>query len=81
MHIDIYSDLICPWCFIGKRRFDAVLASPVGEGVWVRWRPFQLYPRMPVKASIARLQRARFGRKCRETGYRRASRRRPRPLA
>ena len=62
MHIDIYSDLICPWCFIGKRRFDAVLATPVGEGVWVRWRPFQLYPRMPDEGvDRGTFMRARFG--------------------
>jgi predicted DsbA family dithiol-disulfide isomerase len=62
MHIDVYSDLICPWCFIGKRRFDAVLATPVGEGVWVRWRPFQLYPRMPDEGvDRETFMRARFG--------------------
>ncbi len=47
MKIDIYSDVICPWCYIGKRRLDAVLASPVGEGVTLRWRPYQLYPNLP----------------------------------
>jgi len=62
MHIDVYSDLICPWCFIGKRRLDAVLASPAGEGVWVRWRPFQLYPRMPDEGvDRETFMRARFG--------------------
>ena len=38
MYIDIVSDLICPWCFIGKRRLDSVLATPVGKGVIPRWR-------------------------------------------
>ncbi len=62
MHIDVYSDLICPWCFIGKRRLDAVLATPVGEGVWVRWRPFQLYPQLPAEGvDRATFMRARFG--------------------
>lgn len=62
MHIDVYSDLICPWCFIGKRRLDTVLASPAGAGVWVRWRPFQLYPRMPADGvDRAEFMRARFG--------------------
>jgi predicted DsbA family dithiol-disulfide isomerase len=62
VHIDVYSDLICPWCYIGKRRLDAVLATPVGEGVWVRWRPFQLYPQLPVEGvDRATFMRARFG--------------------
>jgi predicted DsbA family dithiol-disulfide isomerase len=62
MHIDVYSDLICPWCFIGKRRLDAVLATSVGEGVWVRWRPFQLYPQLPAQGvERGEFLRARFG--------------------
>ncbi len=47
LHIDIYSDVICPWCYIGKKRLDRVLATPVGEGVTVRWRAYQLQPRIP----------------------------------
>lgn len=42
--IEIFSDVICPWCFIGKRRLDTVLAGPLGEGVSLRWRPYMLYP-------------------------------------
>jgi predicted DsbA family dithiol-disulfide isomerase len=62
MHIDVYSDLICPWCFIGKRRLDQVLASPAGQDVWVRWRPFQLYPQLPAAGvDRAAFMRARFG--------------------
>ncbi len=48
LHIDIYSDVVCPWCYIGKKRLDRVLATPVGEGVTVRWRAYQLQPRIPV---------------------------------
>lgn len=47
MIIEIYSDVICPWCFIGKRRLDAALATPAGEGVEVAWRPYQLHPNLP----------------------------------
>lgn len=45
MRIDIWSDVICPWCFLGKRRFEAALAElgPRVE-VEVRWRAFQLDP-------------------------------------
>lgn len=47
MEIAIYSDLVCPWCFIGKRRIEQVLRTPVGEGISLRWLPFQLYPNIP----------------------------------
>ena len=47
MLIEIYSDVVCPWCYIGKRRLDGALATPAGEGVEVAWRPYQLYPNLP----------------------------------
>ncbi|MET8202175.1 DsbA family oxidoreductase [Micromonospora taraxaci] len=43
MEIEIYADVICPWCYIGKRRLDEAIASYEGE-VTVRYRPFQLDP-------------------------------------
>ena len=42
--IDVISDVICPWCFIGKRRLEKALA---GRPATVRWHPFQLNPEMP----------------------------------
>lgn len=62
MQIEIFSDVVCPWCYIGKRRLDAVLASDVGEGVQVTWRPYQLYPQLP-ESGMERgaFMRARFG--------------------
>lgn len=49
MRIDIYSDTVCPWCYLGKRRFDlAVAARPQYEPVVV-WRPFELNPDVPVE--------------------------------
>lgn len=47
MNLEIFSDLICPWCFIGKRRLDEALATGVGEGVNIIWRAYQLYPGIP----------------------------------
>ncbi len=47
MRIEIYSDIVCPWCFIGKRRLDAALQTPAGNGVEVVWRPYQLHPNLP----------------------------------
>jgi predicted DsbA family dithiol-disulfide isomerase len=60
MLIEIFSDVVCPWCFIGKRRLDMVMNSSVGEGVELVWRPYQLHPNMPA-AGIPRedLLRAR----------------------
>ena len=49
LEIEIFSDVICPWCFIGKRRLDRVLDSPLGEDVTLRWRPYQLHPRLPLE--------------------------------
>lgn len=48
MRIDIISDTICPWCYVGKRRFERALAElPAGTDVTVAWWPFQLNPQMP----------------------------------
>lgn len=46
MRIDIVSDTICPWCYIGKRRFERALAAS-GTDAAIAWRPFQLNPDMP----------------------------------
>jgi predicted DsbA family dithiol-disulfide isomerase len=47
MHIDIISDVICPWCFVGKRRLERALAMRPGVQPEIAWRPFQLNPDMP----------------------------------
>lgn len=49
MFVDIVSDTICPWCFIGKRRFEAALAQSGRNDIMVAWRPFQLNPDMPAE--------------------------------
>ena len=49
LHIDIYSDVICPWCYVGKRRLERALVQLHGAvQAQVLWRPFQLNPTMPV---------------------------------
>ncbi len=46
--IDVISDVICPWCYVGKRRLEkAVAALDEKQQVRVRWRPFELNPQMP----------------------------------
>jgi predicted DsbA family dithiol-disulfide isomerase len=47
MLIDIISDTICPWCFIGKRRLEKALAESGRNDIFLAWRPFQLNPDMP----------------------------------
>jgi predicted DsbA family dithiol-disulfide isomerase len=46
--IDVVSDVVCPWCYIGKRHLDTLLASlPETDRIRVRWHPYQLNPIMP----------------------------------
>jgi predicted DsbA family dithiol-disulfide isomerase len=61
--IDVVSDVICPWCFIGKRRMEKALAQLAGEiDVEVGWLPFQLNPDMPVEGvGRAEYRKAKFG--------------------
>ncbi|WP_406073871.1 DsbA family protein [Micromonospora sp. NBC_01638] len=61
MEIEIYADVICPWCYIGKRRLDEALASYEGE-VTVRYRPFQLDPSpVPEPRPLVEALAAKFG--------------------
>ena len=51
MVIEVYADIVCPWCYVGARRLSAALGQrprlPHPEGPRRRWRPFQLQPTMP----------------------------------
>jgi predicted DsbA family dithiol-disulfide isomerase len=47
LRIDVVSDVVCPWCYIGKRRLERALEKAGLEGVEIGWRPFQLNPDMP----------------------------------
>lgn len=49
MIIDIVSDAICPWCYIGKRRLERALRQAPQPEIKIGWRPFQLNPDMPVE--------------------------------
>jgi predicted DsbA family dithiol-disulfide isomerase len=44
--IDVVSDVVCPWCYLGKKRLERALAEN-GEATQVRWRPYQLDPTIP----------------------------------
>ena len=45
--LDIISDPICPWCYIGKAKLDRALEAAPEHPFEIRWRPFQLNPDMP----------------------------------
>jgi predicted DsbA family dithiol-disulfide isomerase len=62
--IDIVSDAICPWCYIGKRQLERALAALGNEGLdfSVHWNPFQLNPDMPKEGRDRAAYRAwKFG--------------------
>ena len=53
--IDIVSDVVCPWCFIGKRKLEAALQLPQAANlppVHIRWHPFQLNPDRPAESAV-----------------------------
>jgi len=55
MKVEVYSDIACPWCYIGKHRFERALAAfPGAESVEVVFRPYQLDPGAPTVASSHR---------------------------
>jgi len=56
MQIEIFSDTICPWCLIGKRRLDRALQERPQEDLQIAWRAFQLNPNMPVEG----IERSRY---------------------
>jgi predicted DsbA family dithiol-disulfide isomerase len=50
MDVEIWSDIACPWCYVGKRRFEAALAEfEHRDDVNVRWRSFELDPAAPAE--------------------------------
>lgn len=59
--VDVVSDVVCPWCFIGQKRLDKAIAA-AGVDVHVRWRPFQLDPTIPAEGKDRReYMMAKFG--------------------
>ena len=64
MQVDIWSDVVCPWCYIGKRRFEkAVAGFEEAAAVEVRWHSFELDPRAPRRrpGSMAEHIAAKYG--------------------
>src|SRR5690606_9915871 len=64
MKVEIYSDIVCPWCYIGERRFERALHAfgPAARDVEVVFRPYQLDPSAPMEPQPLRERLAmRFG--------------------
>jgi len=63
LSIDVFSDVICPWCFVGKRRLERALdETGLALTTAIRWLPFELNPGMPPEGMERALYRARkFG--------------------
>ena len=60
--IAVHSDVICPWCWIGKRRLEQALAAFPAGAATVTWHPFQLNPAMPMEGMPrAEYRRRKFG--------------------
>ncbi len=67
LQIDVISDVVCPWCFIGKRKLARAIAlyrerNPAAETPAVTWHPFQLNPGLP-ESGVDRAEylRRKFG--------------------
>jgi predicted DsbA family dithiol-disulfide isomerase len=56
MQVEIWSDVVCPWCFIGKRRFEKAVES-FGHPVEVVWRSYQLNPGAPARREGSPVER------------------------
>lgn len=62
MQIDIFSDPVCPWCYIGKRRLSRFLAENPVSDLSIHWRAFQLNPDLPPEGVDRReYMREKFG--------------------
>ena len=62
MQIDIVSDTVCPWCFIGKRRIAKAMAMRPDVKFDVYWRPYRLDPTIPREGVDRRAYlKAKFG--------------------
>lgn len=60
IQIDIWSDIACPWCYLGKRRFEKALAElaakPDAPTVEVRYHSYQLHPELPPEFAVGHME-------------------------
>jgi predicted DsbA family dithiol-disulfide isomerase len=66
IRLDIFSDPVCPWCYVGKANLDRALAQHPDHPFAIQWHPFQLNPDMPAEGVAKRAYlEAKFGGKAR----------------
>src|SRR5262249_15944905 len=54
MQVDVWSDVVCPWCYVGKRRLEGALGRfPHRDEIVVRWRSFELDPSAPRRRELS----------------------------
>jgi predicted DsbA family dithiol-disulfide isomerase len=64
LRVDVWSDIVCPWCYVGKRRLEAALARfPHRDAVEVVWRAFELDPGAPAVTAAGVSHAERLARK------------------
>ena len=51
MRIDIISDTVCPWCYVGKRHLEQAMSQRPDVDIQMHWQPFQLNPDMPMEGA------------------------------
>jgi predicted DsbA family dithiol-disulfide isomerase len=74
MIIDIVSDAVCPWCYIGKRRLEKALQMAPQPDLQIGWRPFQLNPELPPEGIDRQAYiEAKFGTRDRAAAHRRVA--------
>ncbi len=62
MLVEVFSDTVCPWCYVGKRRFEQAASARPDLAIELRWLPFELNPDMPAGgADRAQYLLAKFG--------------------
>lgn len=62
LRLDIWSDIACPWCYVGKRRLERALLETPNAPVTIHWRAFQLQSQLPAEGvDPARFFAAKFG--------------------
>lgn len=60
--VDVVSDVVCPWCFIGQKRLDKAAAAVPEVAIDIHWRPYQLDPTIPPEGKDRRqYMLAKFG--------------------
>ena len=70
LNVDVVSDIVCPWCYVGKRQLDKAIELLPEVKLDIRWRPYQLNPKMPKQGmDRAEYMESKFGKGASEGFY------------